>query len=107
MFAPSEEFAAGHIPRSMNIPLSGQFASWAGTLIDLNSRPVLIADTSEQFAEARTRLARIGLKHNAAFRKQKAAEYGIGFELPGFGLSCTECTENALENEARESSVNY
>jgi len=66
----------------MNIPLSGQFASWAGTLIDLNSRPVLIADTSEQFAEARTRLARIGLKHNAAFRKQKAAEYGIGFELP-------------------------
>src|SRR5208282_5763438 len=26
---PGEEFAAGHVPGSVNIALSGQFASWA------------------------------------------------------------------------------
>jgi hydroxyacylglutathione hydrolase len=57
----AEEFAAGHVPGSINIPLSGQFASWAGTLIDLDCRPVLIAENTEELDEARTRLARIGL----------------------------------------------
>src|SRR5579862_3133195 len=28
---PGEEFALGHVPGSVNIALSGQFASWAGT----------------------------------------------------------------------------
>ena len=62
-----EEFAAGHIPGSINIPLSGQFASWAGTLVDLSARPVLIAGTAEQLAEARTRLARVGLDEERGY----------------------------------------
>jgi hydroxyacylglutathione hydrolase len=57
----AEEFAAGHVPGSINIPLSGQFASWAGTLVDLDSRPILIANTTEELEESRTRLSRIGL----------------------------------------------
>lgn len=36
----ANEFASGHVPRSINIPLSGQFASWAGILLGLSSRPV-------------------------------------------------------------------
>ena len=38
---PGEQFAAGHVPGSVNIALSGQFASWAGTLLGLTARPVL------------------------------------------------------------------
>jgi glyoxylase-like metal-dependent hydrolase (beta-lactamase superfamily II)/rhodanese-related sulfurtransferase len=57
-----EQFAAGHVPGSINIALSGQFASWAGTLLGLSSRPVLIADSPEQLAEARMRLARVGIE---------------------------------------------
>jgi len=45
------------------------------------------------------------VKYNAAFRRQKAAEYGIGFELPNFGLNCTECTEKLSQNEDEESCV--
>jgi len=30
---PGEEFAAEHVPGSVNIALSGQFASWAGTVL--------------------------------------------------------------------------
>src|SRR5712671_5964744 len=53
---PGDEFAAGHVPGSINIALSGQFASWAGGILGLSSRPVLIADSVEQLAEARLRL---------------------------------------------------
>ena len=42
---PGEEFAAGHVPGSVNIALSGQFASWAGTVLGLTAHPVLIAST--------------------------------------------------------------
>jgi len=57
-----DSFAAGHVPGSVNIALSGQFASWAGIVLGLSSRPILIADTPEQIAEARVRLARVGIE---------------------------------------------
>jgi glyoxylase-like metal-dependent hydrolase (beta-lactamase superfamily II)/rhodanese-related sulfurtransferase len=59
---PADEFAAGHVPGSINMALSGQFASWAGTILGLAARPVLIADCAEQLSEARMRLARVGLE---------------------------------------------
>jgi hydroxyacylglutathione hydrolase len=59
---PGEEFAAGHVPGSVNIALSGQFATWAGTVLGLASHPVLIAGSDEQISEARTRLARVGIE---------------------------------------------
>ena len=57
-----DEFAAGHVPGSVNIALSGQFASWAGTVLGLASHPVLIADTEQQIEEARLRLTRVGIE---------------------------------------------
>ncbi len=57
-----EKFAAGHVPGSINIALSGQFASWAGALLGLTAHPVLIAESPEALSEARTRLARVGLE---------------------------------------------
>lgn len=59
---PADEFAAGHVPGSVNIGLAGQFASWAGTLLGLASHPVLIAASDEQINEARIRLARVGIE---------------------------------------------
>src|SRR6202167_4893474 len=59
---PGDEYAAGHVPGSVNIALSGQFASWAGALLGLAARPVLIAESQETVSEARMRLARIGLE---------------------------------------------
>jgi hydroxyacylglutathione hydrolase len=59
---PGEQFAAAHVPGSVNIALSGQFASWAGAVLGLVVRPVLIAESLEAVSEARMRLARIGLE---------------------------------------------
>ena len=61
------DFAAAHVPGSVNIALSGQFASWAGTVMGLSARPVLVADTPEQYAEARLRLARVGIEDPRGF----------------------------------------
>jgi rhodanese-related sulfurtransferase len=57
-----EEFAAGHVPGSVNIALSGQFATWAATALGLAARPVLIAGSQEQIEESRVRLARVGVE---------------------------------------------
>jgi glyoxylase-like metal-dependent hydrolase (beta-lactamase superfamily II)/rhodanese-related sulfurtransferase len=57
-----DDFAAGHVPGSVNIALSGQFASWAGTVLGLSAHPVLIAESDQQVEEARLRLARVGIE---------------------------------------------
>src|SRR5579863_6784709 len=57
-----DEFAAAHVPGSVNIALSGQFASWAATVLGLAAHPVLIAGSDEQLEEARLRLARVGIE---------------------------------------------
>jgi rhodanese-related sulfurtransferase len=59
---PGEEFAAGHVPGSVNIALGGQFASWAGTVLGLAAHPVLIGASTDQLEEARLRLARVGIE---------------------------------------------
>jgi len=64
---PGPEFIAAHVPGAVCIPLSGQFASWAGAVLGLSSRPVLIAATPEQMSEARVRLARIGIEDVAGY----------------------------------------
>jgi len=64
---PPRDFAKGHVPGSINIALSGQFASWGGSVLGLSSRPVLIADNDEQLSEARLRLARVGIEDARGF----------------------------------------
>jgi hydroxyacylglutathione hydrolase len=64
---PGEQFAAGHVPGSIGIALSGQFASWAGGILGIHSKPILVADSDEQIEEARMRLARVGIEEVGGF----------------------------------------
>lgn len=59
----SSAFGAGHVPGSLNIALSGQFASWAGTFISLNTPIILVAEDLDNVREAITRLARVGIEN--------------------------------------------
>src|SRR5215472_6995502 len=56
------DFASGHIPRSIQIGLGGQFASWAGALLGLDRELVLVAEDHKTAEEARIRLARVGIE---------------------------------------------
>lgn len=54
------EFYKKHIPQSINIGISGDFAPWVGTLIaDVNQPIVIVADTGKE-EESITRLSRVG-----------------------------------------------
>ncbi|MBK6315690.1 MAG: MBL fold metallo-hydrolase [Blastocatellia bacterium] len=56
------EFGAGHIPGALNIGLGGQFASWAGSLIPLQTPIIVVANDVDGVDEARVRLARVGFE---------------------------------------------
>ncbi len=54
-----DTFARAHLAGSLNIGLDGQFATWAGTILDPERPIVLVADAGRE-PEAATRLGRIG-----------------------------------------------
>jgi rhodanese-related sulfurtransferase len=56
------EFGAAHLAGSINIGLGGQYATWAGTVLDGNHPIVIIAEIGRE-NESATRLARIGFDH--------------------------------------------
>jgi glyoxylase-like metal-dependent hydrolase (beta-lactamase superfamily II)/rhodanese-related sulfurtransferase len=60
---PSAQYGTGHVPGSVHIGLSGQFASWAGTLLSSKTPIVLVTEDEERVSEARIRLARVGLEN--------------------------------------------
>ncbi|HEY6930640.1 MAG TPA: rhodanese-like domain-containing protein [Thermoanaerobaculia bacterium] len=64
---PSAAYGTGHVPGSIHIGLSGQFASWAGTLISPAAPIVLVTEDADRVTEARTRLARVGLENVVGF----------------------------------------
>jgi hydroxyacylglutathione hydrolase len=60
------DFAAAHLKRSINIGLSGQYATWAGTVLNREQPIVVIADPGRQ-TESALRLGRIGFDHIAGY----------------------------------------
>lgn len=66
------DFASGHLAGSMNISLSGQFASWAGTLLDRSNPIVIVADEGKE-EESAIRLGRIGFDHVAGYLEEGTA----------------------------------
>ncbi|HEY4358224.1 MAG TPA: MBL fold metallo-hydrolase [Acidobacteriaceae bacterium] len=56
------EYAQGHLAGSINIGLGGQYATWAGTVLDRDKPIVIIAEPGREL-EAALRLGRIGLDH--------------------------------------------
>jgi rhodanese-related sulfurtransferase len=56
------EYAKGHLAGSINIGLGGQYATWAGTLLD-RAKPIVIVAEPGREQEAALRLGRIGFDH--------------------------------------------
>jgi len=61
----SAAYGTGHLSGSLNLGLSGQFASWAGTLVPAAFPIVLVAEDEDEVREAAMRLARVGLERVA------------------------------------------
>jgi hydroxyacylglutathione hydrolase len=80
----ADEYAAGHIAGTINIPLNGSFVTWAGWLLPYDRPFLLIADTTE-VARAQHLLSLIGLEHIAGY-------------LPIDAINRWEAIGNSLEN---------
>jgi hydroxyacylglutathione hydrolase len=56
------EYAKGHLAGSINIGLGGQYATWAGTVLD-RAKPIIVIAEPGREKEAALRLGRIGFDH--------------------------------------------
>ena len=76
------EFAAAHVPGSIHISLTGQYASWAARIIGLNTTVILVVEDPEQVNESRMRLARVGLEKVAGYLEEGVSGWvKAGYEL--------------------------
>ena len=79
----ADDFAAGYIPGTLNIPFGKTFSTWAGWLLPYNRDVVLIANDAAQAARATREMAMIGLDHVAGFT---TAEAVTAWNAAGHGI---------------------
>lgn len=64
---PTMQFAVAHVPGSIHIALTGQYASWAARILGLETQLIIVGEDPEQVRESRTRLARVGIEKVIGF----------------------------------------
>ena len=64
-----DDFAKGHIPRSIFIGLDGSFAPWVGALIADVKQPILLVTPEGREEETITRLSRVGFDYTIGYLK--------------------------------------
>ncbi|TMU54783.1 MBL fold metallo-hydrolase [Flagellimonas algicola] len=64
-----DDFAKGHVPRSIFIGLSGSFAPWVGALIADVKQPILLIAPEGKEEETITRLSRVGFDGTLGYLK--------------------------------------
>ncbi|QDS94551.1 Beta-lactamase hydrolase-like protein [Roseimaritima multifibrata] len=81
---PSPEFAKGHVPGTINIPL-GMLAGWAGWLVDYD-RPTYLICQPEQLEEAARVLHKIGVEEiKGGFDTDEIRKSGLATEVYATG----------------------
>jgi hydroxyacylglutathione hydrolase len=99
---PASQFAAGHVPGSLNIALGGQFASWAGSLIKPDVGIIIVAEDYANVQEARTRLARVGIERVSGYLNDGV----LAWHEAGLPLATVEqISVEELRNRVDEKSV--
>ena len=83
------EFAAAHLPGSVNIGLGGQYATWAGTLLD-PSRPIVIVANPGAETQSAMRLGRIGFDRVEGFLEGGLASVERGPQASSRQVLATE-----------------
>ena len=79
---PAMQFAVAHVPGSVHIALSGQYASWAARILGLDKQIILIGEDADQLRESQLRLARVGIENVHAYLEDGIAGWiKGGYEL--------------------------
>ncbi len=106
-----DDFAKGHLPRSIFIGLDGSFAPWVGTLIADVKQPILLVAPVGLEEEAVTRLSRVGFDGTLGYLdggfnawKKAAMEYDTVSQVDADKLKEVIETEKAPVFDVRKES---
>lgn len=79
---PAMQFAVAHVPGSIHIALTGQYASWAARILGLNTRLIICGEDPEHVRESQLRLSRVGIENVVGYLADGVAGWiKKGFEL--------------------------
>jgi len=79
---PPMQFAVAHVPDSIHIGLSGQYASWAARILGLDKKIILVGEDADHLRESQLRLARVGIENVHAYLEDGIAGWiASGYEL--------------------------
>ena len=79
---PAIEFAVAHVPGSIHIALTGQYATWAARILGLDTPLIIAGEDPEHVQESLLRLARVGIENVAGYLADGVAGWiQNGFEL--------------------------
>jgi glyoxylase-like metal-dependent hydrolase (beta-lactamase superfamily II)/rhodanese-related sulfurtransferase len=79
---PAMQFAVAHVPGSLHIALTGQYASWAARILGLDRRLIIAGEDPEHIRESQIRLARVGVENVSGYLADGIAGWiKGGFEL--------------------------
>jgi glyoxylase-like metal-dependent hydrolase (beta-lactamase superfamily II)/rhodanese-related sulfurtransferase len=79
---PAMQFAVAHVPGSIHIGLTGQFASWAARTLGLDTRLIISGEDPDHIRESQLRLARVGAENVIGYLEDGVAGWiKAGFEL--------------------------
>jgi rhodanese-related sulfurtransferase len=79
---PAMQFAVAHVPGSVHIALTGQYASWAARILGLDTPLIIAGEDPEHVRESQLRLARVGVENLVGYLADGAAGWiNNGFEL--------------------------
>src|ERR1700757_2525455 len=92
---PAIQFAVAHVPGSLHIGLSGQYASWAARILGLDKHIILVGEDPDHLRESQMRLARVGIEHVDAYLEGGITGWiDAGYELDYIPqISTAECAE--------------
>ena len=106
-----DDFAKGHIPRSIFIGLDGSFAPWVGALIADVKQPILLVAPVGLEEEAVTRLSRVGFDGTLGYLeggfeawKKASMEYDTVSQVDADELKKSIETENVPVFDVRKKS---
>ncbi|PKA84171.1 glyoxylase-like metal-dependent hydrolase (beta-lactamase superfamily II) [Ulvibacter sp. MAR_2010_11] len=104
-----DDFAKGHIPRSIFIGLDGSFAPWVGALIADVKQPILLVTPPGREEETITRLSRVGFDHVLGYLKggfevwkNAAKEYDTVSSIPATTFKDAMQGKNKLVFDVRK-----
>ena len=79
---PAMQFAVAHVPGSIHIALTGQYASWAARILGLDTPLIIAGEDAEHVRESQLRLARVGVENVVGY----LADGVIGWIRNGYEL---------------------